>query len=422
MLQEQKKIQSVREAIGEYRWKVVGMLWLICFFNYADRQAIYSVFPLLAHDLSLTPVQLGLIGSAFAWIYAIAGPLAGMLVDRIRRKTAILAGLEVWSLICAATALSRRFSTLIFFRTAEGLGESIYFPASMSTLAVYHPGATRSRAFGLHQTSVYAGTVAGGIFAGWIGEHYGWRSSFIVFGALGICLGLFLFRYLKEPPRSAPAGEHQHGSLLLFLRVVAKNPAASLLMFGFGAMNFVAVVQLTWVPSFLYERFHLSLAMAAFLATVLAQVGAIAGSTVGGIIADRKSRFPGGRIKVQIVGALLGTPCVVLCGLSSVLGLTMAALFAWGFCKGLYDANTFASLFDLLPAEVRGVSTGTMNSFGWLLGGTTAPVCIGYWSSRIGLGNAISTSALGYVLAGVLLLAAFFFARGRMNRLPSMHA
>lgn len=418
MLQKQKKIKAMREAIGEYRWKVVGMLWLICFFNYADRQAIYSVFPLLARDLSLTPVQLGLLGSAFAWIYAIAGPLAGMLVDRIPRKIAILAGLEIWSLICAATALSRRFSTLIFFRAAEGLGESIYFPASMSTLAAYHPGTTRSRAFGLHQTSVYAGTVAGGIFAGWIGEYYGWRSSFIVFGALGVCLGLFLLRSLKEPARSVIRAEQQRGSLLLFLRTVLKSPAASLLMFGFGAMNFVAVVQLTWVPSFLYERFHLSLAMAAFLATMLAQVGAIAGSTVGGIIADRRSRFPGGRITVQIVGAVLGIPCVALCGLSSVLGLTMAALFAWGFCKGLYDANTFASLFDLLPAEVQGVSTGTMNSFGWLLGGTTAPVCIGYWSSHIGLGNAISTSALGYVLAGALLIAAFFFAQGQVNRLP----
>src|SRR5258708_35357669 len=53
-----------------YKWTVVGMLWFICFFNYADRQAIFSVFPKLKTEFGFDPVQLGLIGSAFAWVYA----------------------------------------------------------------------------------------------------------------------------------------------------------------------------------------------------------------------------------------------------------------------------------------------------------------------------------------------------------------
>lgn len=73
-----------------YKWYVVGMLWWIAFFNYADRQAIFSVFPLLERDLHLSPVQLGLLGSSFAWVYGLSAPFAGNLVDRIRRKTAIL--------------------------------------------------------------------------------------------------------------------------------------------------------------------------------------------------------------------------------------------------------------------------------------------------------------------------------------------
>ena len=40
-----------------YKWFVVGMLWLICFFNYADRQAMSSVLPLLEKEMGLTPVQ-----------------------------------------------------------------------------------------------------------------------------------------------------------------------------------------------------------------------------------------------------------------------------------------------------------------------------------------------------------------------------
>src|SRR6476659_8667490 len=186
-----------------YKWRVVAMLWCISFFNYADRQAIFSVFPLLEREMHLTTVQLGLLGSGFAWVYGLGAPFAGMVVDRVRRKTAILGGLHAWSAICIATVFSRTFRQLFFFRAAEGLGETFYYPASMSLLSDYHGRDTRSRAMGLHQTSVYMGTVAGGFFAGWIGQQYGWRSSFYVFGGLGIVLGIVLQRYLVEPKRGA---------------------------------------------------------------------------------------------------------------------------------------------------------------------------------------------------------------------------
>src|SRR5438309_906104 len=188
---------------ANYKWLVVGMLWLISFFNYADRQAIFSVFPLLEREMHLTPVQLGLLGSSFAWVYGLSAPLAGNIIDRIRRKTAILGGLHAWSAICVATALSRNFSHLLFFRAAEGLGETFYFPASMSMISDYHGKATRSRAMGIHQSSVYIGTIVGGFFAGFIGQRYGWRWSFVVFGALGVALGWVLHRFLKEPARGA---------------------------------------------------------------------------------------------------------------------------------------------------------------------------------------------------------------------------
>ena len=117
---------SVAATGKRYPWLVVAMLWGICFFNYADRQAIFSVFPLLERELGLSPVQLGLVGSSFAWVYGMMGPLAGFVVDRVKRKTAILSGLEIWSVICAATALSRNFPQLLLFRAAEGLGETVY--------------------------------------------------------------------------------------------------------------------------------------------------------------------------------------------------------------------------------------------------------------------------------------------------------
>src|SRR6516165_98892 len=65
-----------------YAWYVVAMLWCISFFNYADRQAIFSVFPLLKYEMCLSKVELGLLGSSFAWVYGLSAPFAGMVIDR----------------------------------------------------------------------------------------------------------------------------------------------------------------------------------------------------------------------------------------------------------------------------------------------------------------------------------------------------
>jgi hypothetical protein len=64
-------------AHASYKWLVVGMLWLVCFFNYADRQVIFSVFPVIKSEVGLNDVQLGIVGGSFMWAYALFGPLAG---------------------------------------------------------------------------------------------------------------------------------------------------------------------------------------------------------------------------------------------------------------------------------------------------------------------------------------------------------
>ena len=68
---------------ASYKWWVVFMLWFVCFFNYADRQAIFSVFPALKREFGFDTFELGLIGSAFMWVYALGGS-AGRLYRRSR--------------------------------------------------------------------------------------------------------------------------------------------------------------------------------------------------------------------------------------------------------------------------------------------------------------------------------------------------
>ena len=392
-----------------YRWQVVAMLWAISFFNYADRQAIFSVFPLLQKAMALDNLQLGLLGSAFAWVYGLGGVFAGAIVDRVRRKTAILGGLYAWSGICAATAAVSSFNGLFAMRALEGLGETFYFPASMSLVSDYHGPETRSRAIGIHQTSVYVGTIAGGFFAGWIGQVYGWRWSFVVFGGLGILLGLVLARWLREPVR----GQSEHlevagrAGFRDSVRILAGSPGTVPLLAAFSCANFVAVVLLTWMPKFLFDRFHMSLAMSGLTATLFVQLASLCGSLTGGWLADKwRARAQGGRMFVQAIGVFGGAPFVVLCGLTHSTGALVAALTAWGFFKGLYDANIFASMFDVVRPEARGTAAGLMNTVGWLGGGGSAPIVIGLLSREYGLGGSIAMASVVYLFAGVLLLVA----------------
>ncbi len=411
---------------SNYRWQVVGMLWAISFFNYADRQAIFSVFPLLEKSMNLDSMQLGMLGSSFAIVYGICGQFAGIIVDRVRRKTAILGGLQAWSIICIATGFVSNFRSLVVLRAAEGLGETFYYPASMSMVSDYHGKDTRSKAIGIHQTSVYVGTIAGGFFAGLIGQYYGWRWSFFVFGGLGMVLGFVLKKWLREPARGSAdlaIASAKPLNISESLRTVWSSPAAVTLMGAFLCANFVAAVLLSWMPKFVYDRFHLNLAMSGLTATIYVQLASLVGSVSGGWLADKwRQKSPGGRMLVQAIGVFGGAPFVALCGMTQSIALLIFSLTAWGFFKGLYDANIFASLFDVIRPEARGTAAGFMNSVGWLGGGATAPFIVGWIARDHGLGFGIALASVVYLLAGVLLLvAAFVFAKRGVPQLEAAH-
>ena len=176
--------------------------------------------------------------------------------------------------------------------------------------------------------------------------------------------------------------------------------------------NFVAVVLLSWMPKFLYDRFHMGLAMSGLTATVFVQLASMAGAPVGGWLADLwRRRSPRGRMAVQTVGVLGGAPFVVLCGMTASVATLVVSLTLWGFFKGLYDANIFASAFDVVPPEARGRTAGFMNMIGWLAGGGSAPLAIGVIAERTSLGAALALASLVYVAAAALLIAGMMMVK-----------
>ena len=414
-------------------WVVVGLLWFCGFFNYADRQAVYSVFPLLKDEFHLNNEQLGLLGSAFMLVYAITSPFSGYTVDRLSRRLLISVGLAFWSLVCAATALSRNFLQLVIYRGAEGLGEAFYFPASMSVLADYHGPRTRSRAMSIHQTSVYLGNAGGAVLAGFLGQQHGWRFPFWVLGLTGLGYAIFLGFYLVEPVRevegkpdvSKPIGDEveewsaetaESGSLLEKVVRIVANPPAALLLSVFVGANFVAATFLAWLPLFLFEKFELKLADSSLVSTVW-PIASMVGALGGGVAADWAARrSAGGRIQIQTLGLIVAAPFVFLAGRSPSLGMVVVGLVGAGLCKGIYDANIFASLFDVIAPKDRGTAAGLMNTVGWT-GGLLAPWAVGKASTRFGLGVAIGSTAAVYLLVGLLAWFASLLAIARHRQL-----
>jgi MFS family permease len=396
-----------------YKWLVVGMLWFVCFFNYADRQAIFAVFPLIKQQLGLTDVQLGIVGAAFMWMYALFGPLAGWLCDRLPRKALVLGGLIAWSLVTALTALCHTYGQLVLCRALSGLGEAVYLPASMSLIGDYHGAATRSRAMSVHQSSVYVGSIAGGAISGLVGQFYGWRWSFIIFGSCGLLFGLVVGKFLMEPSRgqqdagtASLPGAIGGGNLFHELKALLASPIVRLLILAFVGANFVAVVFLTWMPSFLYGKFHMSLSMAGLNGTMYLQLSSVVGVLCGGLLADFLTRrFAGGRMLTQALGLFLGIPFLFFTGWAASVPAVVLGMIGFGYCKGLYDANIFASLYDVVAVRRRGIAAGMLNSLGWL-GGGFAPIAVALAANRYGMGPSISGTALVYCLSGLLMLLA----------------
>jgi MFS family permease len=424
-------IKIAQSPIGSgrlYPWVVVGLLWFCGFFNYADRQALSAVAPMLQTEFELDDTRIGFLNSAFMLVYALTSPFTGYTVDLLSRRLLIPLGLAFWSLICAATAFSRSFVQLIILRGAEGLGESFYFPASMSILADYHGPGTRSRAMSIHQTSVYLGTAGGWFLGGSLGQLYGWRSPFWALGLAGMAYALMLALCLIEPRRAAIEGPVQKTKPFAdaelsadtrdfsplrgkIVRIV-RNRDALLLLGVFVGANFVAGTFLSWLPMYIYRNFKLNLSFSGLTSTVW-PLASLPGAVLGGVMADwAVRRWRSGRICVQGAGLILAAPFVFLTGWSSSVPMLIAALVGAGLCKGIYDANIFAALFDVVRPEDRGTAAGLMNTVGWS-GALVAPPLVGSASERFGLGVAITATAAVYLLVGLAALLAARLAETR---------
>ena len=334
---------------ARYAWFVVGLLWLVWLLNYLDRQVIFSLFPVLRTELTLSDVQLGLLGTSFLWVYALASPFAGYLGDRFNRKYIVGFSLAVWSAVTLLTGYARNFPELIAARGLMGLSEACYLPAGLALIADYHGPKTRSRATGLHYTGGYIGMVLGGFGGGYFGQLYGWRPVFLVLGLVGLAYTVILFTTMRGSEVRDTAGrwngEDRASAIPSPNFCTLGDISHSLTVFTIvGLCNWMVY---TWMPLYLYEHLHLTLAEAGFAATFYLQAGSLGGTALGGWLADRWSRVnPRGRQLTQAIGLLAAAPFLFLTGVADAPVLLYIGLTVFGLGRGFYDCNCMPVLCE----------------------------------------------------------------------------
>jgi len=366
--------------------------------NYMDRQAVFSLFPILRAELGFTDTQLGLVGSVFLAVYSLSCPLAGWLADRWRAGLLLPASLVLWSFSTLATGLCHSISGLLFWRGMMGLTEGMYFPAALSVIGSLHSGRTRSRAIALHGTAQFAGSVAGGWLGGLIGDAGIWRRGFAALSLIGIVYAPLLRGGLRDLPQRAVDAREAARARPVFRSI----PFLALNLLFFLLCGILWTLY-AWLPSLVHERFGLSLAASGLIATAWLQISSAAGILAGGAAGDWIScRVTAGRFYIVAGGMLICSPIAVAIVATHSLAVLKVAAIGFGIAAGFVTSNTVASAYDIVAPSQYGFAAGAMTMIGGA-GGGAAMVTVGRWREMVSVETIMGAVAIGGMFSAVLL-------------------
>src|SRR6202171_255073 len=252
--------------------------------NYADRNILFAVQPLVQDEFHLTNTQLGYLTSAFLGFYMIAAPFVGPLADRYSRKLIIVLGALFWSGLTLLTAVTHTYTELLIRHTLVGVGEATFVTIAPTFVADLFPENRRGRILGVFYLAIPVGSAAGYLLGGNLAPHYGWRFPFYVAAAPGFLLALAVL-FLKEPKRGqfdSLKETPERGTIL----GLSRNPAFLTATLGMAAMTFSLGGIQVWMPQFLYSERHYSLESANFMFGIIIVVDGILASLAGGWLGD----------------------------------------------------------------------------------------------------------------------------------------
>jgi MFS family permease len=401
--------------LTNYQIRLLAVLALINFVNFADRQAIPPLIPLIRDEFALTSTQISYLQVALQAILALASIPFGFFADRFNRSRIIAGGVIFWSFATIFTSHVHTFAMLLLARAFVGIGEAAYAPAAQSMISGGYPQADRARAQSIFAAGMLIGGTAGQAIGGLVGQWLGWRAVFYVIGIPGLLLSLAILG-LAEPPRG-PRSEVVPFSRLL------RVPAFATLILSGVMITFASVAFLTWGTDFVVRYKDFSLKEAGVSLGPALLISGLLGVLAGGFLADMlQKRFPYGRILTVTSGFLIAAPFILWAITSEEKHSVVAAFFIAGFFMSWYHGPLTAVIHDMMPRRAHASSVGVYMFATQLFGGILGPYVVGRLDDLADLILGLQVAVVVMVGGALLMFLVMYFIRRDGLRHPELEA
>lgn len=399
----------------------LALLALVYIFSVIDRQVIAILIQPIKTEFGATDTQMGLLsGLAFGLFYAALGVPVGKLADRYNRRMIVAVCCSLWSVATLACGLSSHFWQLLLARMSVAIGEAGGMAPSISIVSDLYPARQRSTVISLFMTGPHLAVVIGLALGGWIAQQYGWRATFLFFGAPGVVLGLLVWLLVKEPrrggfeaPVTAVSPPAPAESLWRQVRRLLAITAFRRLALACGLAGLAGYAYGVWTPSFLVRTHGLSLAQAGLMFGVASGFGALAGGLSSGWLCDRLVlRDVRWQLGLPLIGVLVSIPCAMAFFLWPASGFwhmgplmvphAMVFASAFGFFASWWPSLSYSAISHMVGASERSVAAALLNFFVTLFGIGFGPLLTGVLSDL--LTPLLGVQALRWSLVGVMLL------------------
>lgn len=217
-----------------------------------DAFIVAGVLPVISHETGVSEGLVGQLVTVFALTYGLGAPVLAATTGHWPRQRVLMGALGLLGLANLASALSPSFPLLVLTRILAGCFAATYTPLAFAVGIELAPPAKRAQALALVVSGLNVATVLGAPLGTWIGEHFGWRLSFIlVAGLAGIA---FLFLVILRLPTSATLAPL---SLRERLRPIT-SPRVVLALFPALLWNVGVYVMYPYIALLLQQKLHIS--------------------------------------------------------------------------------------------------------------------------------------------------------------------
>lgn len=409
---------EIRARVGNYRWRVVALLFFATTINYIDRQILSMLKPFIAEDFALSEASYGYIVSAFQAAYAIGLLFAGGLIDRFGTRISYAVAVGVWSLAGCFHAAARSALGFGVARFFLGLGESANFPAAIKATAEWFPKKERALATGLFNAGSNIGAVIAPIIVSVITVAYGWQWAFIITGALGFIWVIAWAIFYRLPEQSsklsraeleyinADEGDFSDTGKGVSWKILLRNKTSLGICGARFISDWVWWFFLFWTPDFLNKSYGVDITqmvMPLIIIYFFSSLGGIAGGALSSVMIRRGVAVGRARQRSMLILACCVLPVITIPGLNSLWG-SVALIALAAFAHQGWASNVFTLVSDFYPKNSVGSMTG-LAGFTGSIGGILAAIFVGQILQLTGSYFLIFLIAgLAYIIAWSVLI------------------